>query len=95
MFGRLARWLGEWAVVAVATWLAWEQVNRFPQWSLYAVLGGIAFLALITLPIGKNEDGTTRRLVTVRGRPTQVSCRVTNRPSAVTSILEVRRTPSS
>lgn len=70
MFGRLARWLGEWAVVAVATWLAWEQVaNRLPWWSLYAVLGGVAILALITLPVGMNEDGSTRRLISkVSGR---------------------------
>jgi hypothetical protein len=70
MLGRLARWLGEWAVVAVATWLAWEQVaNRLPQWSLYAVLGGVAFLALITLPLGTNNDGSTRRLISkVTGR---------------------------
>ncbi|BCO59608.1 hypothetical protein LTQ56_17610 [Mycobacterium intracellulare subsp. intracellulare] len=70
MLGRLARWLGEWAVVAVATWLAWEQVaNRLPQWSLYAVLGGVAFLALITLPLGVNDDGSSRRLISkVSGR---------------------------
>jgi hypothetical protein len=70
MFGRLARWLGEWAVVAVATWLAWEQVaDRLQWWSLYAVLGGVAILALITLPVGTNEDGSTRRLISkVSGR---------------------------
>lgn len=70
MLGRLARWLGEWAVVAVATWLAWEQVaNRLPQWSLYAVLGGVAFLALITLPLGVNDDGSSRSLISkVSGR---------------------------
>ncbi|SON59279.1 hypothetical protein MSIMFI_00762 [Mycobacterium simulans] len=70
MLGRLARWLREWAVVAVATWLAWEQVaNRLPQWSLYAVLGGVAILALITLPLGVNDDGSTFRIISkVSGR---------------------------
>jgi hypothetical protein len=69
MLGRLARWLGASALVEVTTWLAWLQVaDRLPHWSLYAVLGGVGVCALLALPLGENEDGTTRRLINVRGR---------------------------
>jgi hypothetical protein len=71
MLGRLARWLGASVVVEVTTWLAWLQVeDRVPQWSLYAVLGGVGFCALLALPLGENDDGSTRRLLNTvaRGR---------------------------
>lgn len=71
MLGRLARWAGEWGVVTLTVWLAWEQVKgHLEPWTLYAVLGAVGFFALLSLPIGKNEDGSAKRLVdiTVRGR---------------------------
>lgn len=73
MLGRWTKWLGTSALVGVTTWLAWLQVaDRLPQWSLYAVLGGVAICALLALPIGESEDGTTLRLINkVRGRNNQ------------------------
>jgi hypothetical protein len=70
MLGRLARWLGEWAVVGLTAWLGWEQVkDHLAPWSLYAVLGGVGVCALLALPLGENEDGTTFRLISkVRSR---------------------------
>ena len=69
MLGRLAKWLGTSAVVGVTTWLAWLQVaDRLPHWSLYAVLGGVGICALLALPLGENEDGTVRRVISVRSR---------------------------
>lgn len=70
MLGRLSKWLGASAIAEITTWLAWLQVaDRLPHWSLYAVMGGVGLCAVLALPLGENEDGSTRRLISkVSGR---------------------------
>jgi hypothetical protein len=67
------KWAGQSLAYGLVAFLAWKQVvggHPLPQWSMWAVLGAVAFVSILQFPYTKNEDGSPRRLIKllVRGR---------------------------